>query len=366
MPRNSKGQIYGRGMYGRRAATTQSLPRRTVGDTVPPEAIKSFLNGLPSKEELIGFAVAGPWGVMYADSKNKEQEQAAARQKKYAVEPAAPTPTAPVLSSSQAYGGPNANELAKYSDLQVRSQFRPTINDLTRQMDAANAMGMQAQNAIGGWGQEAGQEIRGAGRRNYREVKGIQGNVGNMLGAVASAGGNIRTGGANAAMMRGAAGTAGLIAGLGAADQGWFNRARDVNAQTTNFYRNNARDQYAQQAADLLAQRNEQVRAMREARTAGRIQAQQQAFENRLAASNGGGSDGTLGLAMQKFQESLGLAGGVKQIRDTFANQISSPEERRYFNQWVRQNYYGTADTAQGKARLRLVNQNRERAKQTK
>lgn len=350
----SRNATKGQNWFGQKGSGTAD--RSSIQDKIRPWV--GPIAGLP----VIGPGAAAIIGgaVTYADIKEGSKKNTPMPNQSPGPQPGSGY-VSPPSNSRPRYTGPSADDLARYSDAQVRSEYRPTLNELTRQIEAANAMGMQSQATIGGWGKEAGREIRRAGRRNYREVQGIQNNMGNMLGSLEAVVGPMYTKEGRRSAMQSAAGTAGLIAGLGAADQGWFNRARDVNAQTTNFYRNNARDQYAQQAADLLAQRNDAVAAMRDKRTAGRIQAQQQAYENQVA-SQGEGSDGSLGLAMQKFQESLGMGGGVKQLRDTFANQISSPEERRYFNQWVRQNYFGTANTAAGKARLRLVEINRARA----
>lgn len=178
---------------------------------------------------------------------------------------------------------PSAGELMRFNQRQVTSEYRPALSELTNQIANANAMGIQSQNAIGGWGQNAGQEIASAGRRNNKEVAGIQNNLGGMLGAIGGAAGNMGTAANNRGFFQGAANSAGLISGLGAADQGWFNRARDVNAQTTNFYRNNARDQYAQQAFELQQQRNDKVAEMRAAQANAATQAKQTAFDNALA-----------------------------------------------------------------------------------
>lgn len=179
---------------------------------------------------------------------------------------------------------PSQRELEQFNRRLVNSEYRPALEELAGQIANANAMGVQSQNAISGWGQEAGQEIGKAGRRNYREVGGIQNNLGGMLSQIAGAAGPMRTNEANRAMMQSAGGSAGLIAGLGAADQGWFNRARDVNAQTTNFYRNNARDQYAQQSYELQQARNAKIAEMRAAQANAGTQAQQTAYENSIAA----------------------------------------------------------------------------------
>ena len=171
--------------------------------------------------------------------------------------------------------GLSQEALNRFYDTAIKGKYQSDLNNLERQIASANAMGIQSQNAIGGWGREAGGEIRSAGKRNFGEVQAIQRGVGGTLGMIGGAMGSMGTPQAKRSYLGGAAAAAGGIAGLGAADQGWFNRARDVNAQTTNFYRNDARDQYAQQAADINSQRNDMVAKMASERVVGAGQAKQ-------------------------------------------------------------------------------------------
>jgi hypothetical protein len=247
----------------------------------------------------------------------------------------------------KASAAPSERDLARYSDLQVRSQYRPTLNELERQIANANAMGMQSDAAISGWGREAGQEIANAGQRNYKEVRGIQGGLGQMLGAIGASAGKMGTSANNRAFMRGAAGSAGMIAGLGAADQGWFNRARDVNAQTTNFYRNNARDQYAQQAFDLQQRRNDEVAAMRDARAGGRIQAKQTAFDNQQAGVDDSKVSGDrVGGATAQFYAEIAAGTPVADAASTYRQYLTNPAEIAIYDRYTSQ-FRGPAGSRQ-------------------
>lgn len=263
-------------------------------------------------------------------------------------------------SSQQASSVPTAQDLARYNDLQISSKYRPTINELTRQMEAANAMGMQADRAIGGWGKAAGQEISSAGRRNFGEVQGIQRNLGGMLAGIGAASGNLGTVANNQSFVRGAAGGAGLIAGLGAADQGWFNRARDVNAQTTNFYRNNARDQFAQQAADLLARRNDQLAAMREAQAAGAIKAKTDAYALNQNQTSPQDQADLLTSAVVGAMNAIKGGTSVAEARRIAVDSAADPELQRRIYSRISSSYAGPRGSTGWKNTQRLRQQGKK------
>ena len=263
-------------------------------------------------------------------------------------------------ASRSNYGGPSAADLRAYNESQVRAKYNPLISAYARQIAEANAMGMQADRAIGGWGKAAGQEISSAGRRNFGEVQGIQRNLGGMLAGIGAASGNLGTVANNQSFVRGAAGGAGLIAGLGAADQGWFNRARDVNAQTTNFYRNNARDQFAQQAADLLARRNDQLAAMREAQAAGAIKAKTDAYALNQNQTSPQDQADLLTSAVVGAMNAIKGGTSVAEARRIAVDSAADPELQRRIYSRISSSYAGPRGSTGWKNTQRLRQQGKK------